>query len=135
MSTNLFPTSPGKQKALPACAGLSAPREAGGGGRSSAAATLAQAQRERLGVDGVWTCRMNIQEGKVASPGSGSQRAGPERNAASQARAMIPIRSGQGRRAREEAEGKGFFAEIRTEDPFQHTETQTSLPERCDYIK
>lgn len=52
--------------------------------------------------------------------GSGSRRARPKRNAASQTRATIPTGSGQGRRAREEAEGKVIFVEIRTEGTIQH---------------
>lgn len=43
--------------------------------------------------------------------------------------------SGQGKTAREEAEGKVTFVEIRTEGTLRHTETQTSLLEQCTYIK
>lgn len=72
-AANLFPTSQGKQKALPACAGLSVctPRrlaEEGG----------ALAQRELLGVDGIRTCKMNPKEGKDDSLGLGGAR--PERH-------------------------------------------------------
>lgn len=70
-SADFFPTSQAKPKALPACAGLSVPprRQAGGGGRSSVAASLAQAQRERLGADSVGTCRANLERRKDASIG------------------------------------------------------------------
>lgn len=67
--------------------------------------------------------------------GCGSQRAQPKRNAALEARGTILTGSRQGRRAREEEEGKVIFVEIRMEDTIQYTETQTSFPEQCNYIK
>lgn len=67
--------------------------------------------------------------------GYGSRRAQPKRNAALEARGTIPTGSRQGRRARKEEEGKVIFVEIRMEGTIQHTETQTSLPQQCNYIK